>query len=89
MRTISRLTKSLRGRTGRQLVKLGIYSVVCLAVLAGLVARIGNVDFFSDDAAYAAAMPDAKFQELAGNAKAGCPVSKVLNASITMTAKLG
>jgi osmotically inducible protein OsmC len=32
---------------------------------------------------------DAKFQELAGNAKAGCPVSKVLNATITMTAKLG
>jgi lipoyl-dependent peroxiredoxin len=31
---------------------------------------------------------DAKFQELAGNAKAGCPVSKVLNAKITMTAKL-
>jgi osmotically inducible protein OsmC len=32
---------------------------------------------------------DAKFQELAGKAKAGCPVSKVLNANITMTAKLG
>jgi osmotically inducible protein OsmC len=31
---------------------------------------------------------DAKFQELAGNAKSGCPVSKVLNAKITMTAKL-
>ncbi|HEY2363076.1 MAG TPA: OsmC family protein [Candidatus Angelobacter sp.] len=31
---------------------------------------------------------DAKFQELAGNAKAGCPVSKVLNAKITMSAKL-
>ena len=31
---------------------------------------------------------DAKFQELANNAKAGCPVSKVLNAKITMTAKL-
>jgi len=31
---------------------------------------------------------DAKFQELAGNAKAGCPVSKVLNAKITMDAKL-
>jgi len=31
---------------------------------------------------------DAKFQELAGNAKAGCPVSKVLNAKITMNAKL-
>jgi len=31
---------------------------------------------------------NAKFQELAGNAKAGCPVSKVLNAKITMDAKL-
>jgi lipoyl-dependent peroxiredoxin len=31
---------------------------------------------------------DAKFQELAGNAKAGCPVSRVLNAKITMDAKL-
>lgn len=30
----------------------------------------------------------AKFQELAGKAKAGCPVSKVLNATITMAAKL-
>src|SRR3954454_5974880 len=31
---------------------------------------------------------DAKFQELAGKAKSGCPVSKVLNASITMNARL-
>ncbi len=32
---------------------------------------------------------DAKFQELAGNAKAGCPVSKALGAiAITMDAKL-
>jgi len=31
---------------------------------------------------------DAKFQELAAKAKAGCPVSKVLNAEITMDAKL-
>lgn len=32
---------------------------------------------------------DAKFQELAGNAKAGCPVSKALSAiDITMDAKL-
>lgn len=29
-----------------------------------------------------------KFQELAGNAKKGCPVSKVLNADITMDAVL-
>lgn len=31
---------------------------------------------------------DATFQELAAKAKAGCPVSKVLNATITMDAKL-
>jgi osmotically inducible protein OsmC len=31
---------------------------------------------------------DAKFQELAGKAKAGCPVSKVLKAEITLDAKL-
>ena len=30
----------------------------------------------------------AKFQELAGQAKAGCPISKLLNATITMDAKL-
>lgn len=30
----------------------------------------------------------AKFDELANKAKAGCPVSKLLNATITMTAKL-
>jgi len=31
---------------------------------------------------------NAKFQELAGNAKSGCPVSKVLNAKISMEATL-
>jgi len=31
---------------------------------------------------------DAAFQKAAADAKAGCPVSKVLNAKITMTAKL-
>jgi osmotically inducible protein OsmC len=31
---------------------------------------------------------DATFQDLAGNAKAGCPISKLLNAKITMDAKL-
>ena len=30
----------------------------------------------------------AKFEELAGKAKAGCPVSKLLNATITMDASL-
>ena len=31
---------------------------------------------------------EAQFQELAGAAKAGCPVSKVLNAEITLAATL-
>jgi osmotically inducible protein OsmC len=31
---------------------------------------------------------DAKFQELAGKAKAGCPVSKLLKAEITLDARL-
>jgi len=31
---------------------------------------------------------EAQFQEIAAGAKAGCPVSKVLNAKITMDAKL-
>jgi osmotically inducible protein OsmC len=30
-----------------------------------------------------------QFQELAGQAKSGCPVSKLLNAEITLSAKLG
>jgi len=34
------------------------------------------------------AADEAQFQKAAENAKAGCPVSKVLNAKITMTAKL-
>jgi organic hydroperoxide reductase OsmC/OhrA len=33
-------------------------------------------------------LEDAKFQELAAGAKANCPVSKVLNAAITLDAKL-
>ena len=33
-------------------------------------------------------MDDARFQELAAGAKANCPVSKVLNAEITLDAKL-
>jgi lipoyl-dependent peroxiredoxin len=32
---------------------------------------------------------EATFNKLAENAKSGCPVSKVLNAKITMSAKLG
>ena len=31
---------------------------------------------------------DAKFQEIAAGAKAGCPISRLLHANITLTAKL-
>jgi len=31
---------------------------------------------------------DAKFQEIAAKAKAGCPISRLLNATISLTAKL-
>jgi osmotically inducible protein OsmC len=33
-------------------------------------------------------LDEAQFQKIAGQAKSGCPVSKVLNANITMDAKL-
>ena len=42
---------------------------------AGVAAKIPNAD-------------DAKFQKAAADAKAGCPVSRVLNAEITLDAKL-
>jgi len=32
---------------------------------------------------------EAKFQEIAAGAKAGCPISRLLNANITLVAKLG
>lgn len=42
-----------------------------------------------DVAATVPGASDEAFQDAAGKAKAGCPVSKVLNAEITMTATLG
>ncbi len=42
-----------------------------------------------DVTASIAGIDDATFQDLAGKAKAGCPVSKLLNATITMEARLG
>lgn len=46
------------------------------AIHLDVTARVPNAD-------------DAAFQKAADNAKAGCPVSKVLNAKITMSARLG
>ena len=45
--------------------------------------------FINDHVASIPGIDDATFQDLAAKAKAGCPVSKVLNAEITMDAKLG
>lgn len=50
-------------------------SITITKVELDLTAKIPNID-------------DAKFQELAGVAKANCPVSKVLKAEITLAAKL-
>jgi phospholipid/cholesterol/gamma-HCH transport system substrate-binding protein len=58
MRGPTRLLKAMRGRTGRQAVKLAVYAAVCLVVLAGLVSRIGNIDFFAKRTSYQAVMPD-------------------------------
>ena len=83
MRHLSRLAKALRGRSGRQLIKLTVYSVVCLAVLAGLVARIGNIDYFSKETGYEAAMPDVTGLQVNDAVKvAGVEVGKVTGLKI-------
>jgi len=41
-----------------------------------------------DVAAYIPGVDQAKFDLAAANAKAGCPISRLLKAEITMTAKL-
>jgi osmotically inducible protein OsmC len=41
-----------------------------------------------DVAAFIAGADEAAFQKAAANAKAGCPISRLLKADITMTAKL-
>lgn len=82
-RTASRLWKGLRGRSGRQLIKLAIYSAICLVVLAGLVARIGNIDYFADTEGYAAELPDATGLLVNDEVKvAGVGVGKVTGISV-------
>ena len=83
MRTVSRLSKALRGRAGRHLVKVVIYACVCLAVLAALVARIGNIDYFAKHVSYRAAMPDVTGLLVNDEVKvAGVPVGKVTGISV-------
>lgn len=83
MRFLSRLGKGLRGSAGRNLVKVLAYSVVCLAVLAALVGRIGNIDFFAEHTSYRAVMPDATGLLVNDAVKvAGVPVGKVTGISV-------
>ncbi|MFT0548809.1 OsmC family protein [Allopusillimonas ginsengisoli] len=51
----------------------------------------GGVEITASHLTVEASVPgldEAQFQKIAGQAKSGCPVSKVLNANITMDAKL-
>jgi phospholipid/cholesterol/gamma-HCH transport system substrate-binding protein len=83
MRFLSRLGKSLRGRPGRQLIKMTIYSLVCLAVLGGLIARIGNIEFFAERTGYRAQMPDVTGLLVNDEVKvAGVSVGKVTGISV-------
>ncbi|MFN8019210.1 MAG: MlaD family protein [Acidimicrobiales bacterium] len=80
---VSRLAKAMRGRTGRQAVKVAVYAALCLAVLAGLVARIGNVRYFSHQHHYEATMPDVTGLLVNDDVKvAGVRVGKVTGLSI-------
>ncbi|HEX2574894.1 MAG TPA: MlaD family protein, partial [Aquihabitans sp.] len=83
MRFLSRLGKGLRGPAGRNFAKIVVYSAVCLVVLAALVARIGNVDFFADKTSYSATMPDVTGLLVNDEVKvAGVAVGKVTGISV-------
>ncbi len=83
MRFLSRLAKGLRGSTGRNLLKVVLYSAVCLVVLAALIARIGNIDFFAKHDGYRAELPDATGLLVNDEVKvAGVPVGKVTGISV-------
>lgn len=83
MRSLSRLLKGLRGPAGRNLFKVVAYSMVCLVVLAALVARIGNIEFFAERTSYSATMPDVTGLLVNDEVKvAGVPVGKVTGISV-------
>jgi len=83
MRFVSRLLKGLRGPAGRNLLKITVYALVCLAVLGALVARIGNIDFFAKKTSYSAVMPDVTGLLVNDEVKvAGVPVGKVTKISV-------
>jgi phospholipid/cholesterol/gamma-HCH transport system substrate-binding protein len=57
-RLLQRFTRTLRGE-GRVLLKLGVYTVACLAVLGWLVSMVGNAAFFQERTGYEAELDDA------------------------------
>jgi phospholipid/cholesterol/gamma-HCH transport system substrate-binding protein len=57
-RLLQRFGRAIRGE-GRVLVKLGIYSLGCLAVLGWLISMVGNTAFFQDRQGYEAELDDA------------------------------
>ncbi|HEX7131848.1 MAG TPA: MCE family protein [Iamia sp.] len=59
MTFLTRLRRSLTGPPGRSLLKLAIYSAVCLAVLGALISAIGNRPLLGSGTSYQAVLPDA------------------------------
>lgn len=57
-RLLQRFGRTLRGE-GRVLLKLGLYTVACLAVLGWLISMVGNAAFFQDRTGYEAELEDA------------------------------
>jgi phospholipid/cholesterol/gamma-HCH transport system substrate-binding protein len=59
-------------------VKVAIFALVCLVVLAGLAARIGNISFFSNRTSYSAQLADATGVQPSDDVKvAGVTVGQV------------
>ncbi|HEX9991859.1 MAG TPA: MCE family protein [Acidimicrobiales bacterium] len=82
-RLVSRLFKGARGKRGRTVLKLTLYSLACLATLAKLVSLIGNVDFFADQTGYEAEVDDVTGLLVNDEVKiAGVPVGKVTGISV-------
>jgi phospholipid/cholesterol/gamma-HCH transport system substrate-binding protein len=83
MRYLSRMAKGLRGSTGRNLLKVTLYSLLCLVVLFALIGRIGNIDWFSKHESYKAEMPDVTGLLVNDDVKvAGVRVGKVTRISV-------
>jgi len=57
-RLLQRFGRALRGE-GRVLLKLGVYTIACLAVLGWLISMVGNAAFFEERTGYEAVLDDA------------------------------